>query len=83
MRQLEEIFTYIAALYLGFVMLDIFLLLFFDLLLHIGGGKKLSTLVITLISVAGAIFLAIFIFLVWRFKAKLKGRMYIFLPFSE
>ncbi|KAK9936209.1 hypothetical protein M0R45_013061 [Rubus argutus] len=38
----------------------------------LGGGKKLSTLVITLISVAGAIFLAIFIFLVWRFKAKLK-----------
>ncbi|KAL6201085.1 hypothetical protein ACLB2K_024800 [Fragaria x ananassa] len=38
----------------------------------LGGSKKLSTLVISLISVAVAIFVAILIFLVWRFKAKLK-----------
>ncbi|KAM5588473.1 G-type lectin S-receptor-like serine/threonine-protein kinase B120 [Rosa sericea] len=38
----------------------------------LGGSKKLSTLVISLISAAGAIFVAIFIFLVWRFRAKLK-----------
>ncbi|VVA34786.1 PREDICTED: G-type lectin S-receptor [Prunus dulcis] len=38
----------------------------------LGGKKKLSTLVIIVISVAGALFLVIFMLLLWRFKAKLK-----------
>ena len=46
--------------------------------MSIGGSKKLSTLVISLISVAVVIFVAIIIFLVWRFRAKLKGRMHIY-----